>query len=65
MGGCLFSGLVGSQSSSVDEIFATVGHLGPVVRNVDKVIHRIATFSNVLKLLIYWNAQIQCLAFQS
>ena len=28
---------------------------GPVVRKVDKVIHRIATFSNVLKLLVYWN----------
>ena len=32
--------------------------LGPVVRKLHKVIHRIATFSNVLKLLFYWNAQI-------
>ena len=31
---------------------------GPVVRKLDKVIHRIATFSNVLKLLFYLNAQI-------
>ena len=37
----------------------------PVVRKVDKVIHQIATFSNVLKLLIYWNDQMWCLAFQS
>ena len=32
--------------------------LGPAVRKVDKVIHRIPTFSNVLKLSIYWNGQI-------
>ena len=31
---------------------------GPVVRKVDKVIHRIPTFSNVLKLSIYRNGQI-------
>ena len=37
--------------------------LGPVVRKVDKVIHRIATFSNVLKLLIDWKGQMWCLAF--
>ena len=38
MGGCLFSGLVGSQSSIVDKIFATVGHL-VFNSNVTSAIH--------------------------
>ena len=38
MGSCLFSGLVGSQSSNVDKIFATVGHL-VFNSNVTSAIH--------------------------